>query len=44
MMVTLDVTAPAHSRAPAMVHFRYFTAAPSARCQAEVGIRQNGSG
>ncbi|WP_268990251.1 hypothetical protein [Dyella monticola] len=42
-MVTLDHTAPARSRAPAEVHFTYFTTAPTARRQAKVGIRQNGS-
>ena len=42
-MVTLDHTAPARLRAPATVHFPYFTAAFSTRRRAKVGIRQNGS-
>jgi len=36
-------TAPAHSRAPAQVHFPYFTAAQAVQRRAKVGIRQNGS-
>ena len=42
-MVTFDHTAPARLRAPATVHFPYFTAALTARRRATVGIRQNGS-
>ncbi len=42
-MVTLDHTAHARSRDPAVPHFPYFTAAHTARRRAAVGIRQNGS-
>ncbi|GGA39952.1 hypothetical protein GCM10010981_31510 [Dyella nitratireducens] len=42
-MVILDHTAPAHFRAPTLVHFPYFSAAQAARRRAEVGTCRNGS-
>lgn len=42
-MVTLDHTAPARLRVPAMVHFPCFTAAQAARRRARVGTRSAGS-
>ena len=42
-MVILDHTAPARLRAPALVHFPYFTAAQAAPRRAKLGIRRNGS-
>ena len=42
-MVVSNHTAPARSRAPAMVHFPNFIAAHTARRRANVGTRPDGS-